>query len=89
MVRILRTLALGLATTAALQCGAVETARAAATPSSSDVGAARLARVLYRRLEPLMLVLLDELLDCLPGTGGAPPPPPPPEPPIDDPDYTP
>jgi hypothetical protein len=88
MVRTLRLLALGLATAAALQLGAVDSARAADTPAASDVGAARVARVLFRRLEPLMLVLLDELLDCLPGTGGAAPPPPP-EPLVDDPDYTP
>lgn len=88
MVPTLRTLALVLATGVTLQLGAVEPARAAATPASGDVGAARAARVLLRRLEPLVLVILDELLDCLPGTGGAAPPPPA-EPLIDDPDYTP
>ena len=88
MVRTLRLLALVLVTGAALELAAVGPARAAATPSSTDTGAARAARVLLRRLEPLVLVIIDELIDCLPGSGGAAPPPPP-APPIDDPDYTP
>lgn len=65
---------------------------AAADDASTQVGWERVARVVWRKVQPWVLTLADVLFDTLTGDDGAPPPPPPEPiepPPVPDPDYTP
>ena len=64
---------------------------ASGSASSVNVGWVRVARVLWRQVQPWILTLGEILLDQLPGgTTGSPPPPEPIEPPpVPDPEYTP
>ena len=85
-----RSLALVAALFAVLVLTPAVPVHAATGDASTQVGWARVARVVWRKVQPWVLTLADLLFDQ-PGGSTAPPPPPEPiePPPVPDPDYTP